>query len=112
MVCITALIRHYKLEEVKASVADLGISGMSIVDVRGCGNSPESVASFAGHQVLVSLPVRAKITMVVPDELQEAVIQTILRHAHTGEEGDGKIFVERVNEAIRIRTLERGETAI
>ncbi|MBX7135660.1 MAG: P-II family nitrogen regulator [Fimbriimonadaceae bacterium] len=112
MIRITAFVRPHKLEEVKTHVANLGISGMSVSDVRGCGNSPERAGTFAGQVVLVALPVKSKIMVVAPDELREPIIEAIMETARTGEPGDGKIFVERVSDAIRIRTLERGSAGL
>ena len=109
---ITAYIRPHRLEDVKTAVADLGVTGMTVSDVRGCGNSPERAQMFGGQQTLSHLPPKSMISVVVPDDLQEAVIEAILIHASTGEPGDGKIFVEPVKDAVRIRTLERGETAV
>lgn len=112
MILVTAIVRPHRLEAVKTAIADLGVTGMSVVEVRGCGNSPEKAATFAGREVLVALPIRAKITVVVHDGEEEGVIQAILSTARIGEPGDGKIFLERIQDAIRIRTLERGETAV
>lgn len=112
MVKITCYIRPFKLEEVKTAIADLGVSGMSVSDVRGCGNSPEQPSYFGGQEYLVSLPIKSKLVVVVEDELREAVVEAIVEHARTGEPGDGKVFVEPVSDALRIRTLERGDSAV
>mgnify|MGYP001298784450 FL=1 len=112
MIRVTCFIRPHKLEEVKTAIAELGISGMSVSDVRGRGNSLEQAGVFGGQEYLVALPVKAKLVVFAPDELQEPLIRTVLEHAWTGESGDGKIFVEPVEDAIRVRTGERGESAI
>lgn len=112
LIRVTCIIRPHKLEQVKTAVASLGVSGMNVADVRGCGNSPEKVNWFAGEEHLVALPIKAKIEVVVPDELAESLVAAILEHARTGEPGDGKIFLERVDDAVRIRTRERGDIAI
>lgn len=109
---ITAYVRPHKLEEVKTAVSNLGVSGLTVTDVRGCGNSPERASSFAGHEILVALPVRSKLETVVPDTLREAVIAAIEASARTGEPGDGKIFVEPIEDVLRIRTGERGRDAV
>jgi nitrogen regulatory protein P-II 1 len=109
---ITAYVRPHKLEEVKTAVSNLGISGLTVTDVRGCGSSPERASSFAGQEILIALPVRSKLETVVPEELQEQVIEAIVRSARTGEAGDGKIFVEPIEDALRIRTGERGPDAV
>lgn len=109
---ITAYIRPHRTEDVKTAVADLGVTGMTVSEVRGRGNSPESGVAFGGQMVLSHLPPKAMISVVVTDDLEEQVIEAIIAHARTGEPGDGKIFVEAVEDAIRIRTKERGETAV
>jgi nitrogen regulatory protein PII len=112
MVLITAYLKPHRLEEVKTAVADLGVTGLTVNDVRGCGSSPEKPRMFAGQQVHVTLPARSKLTVAVTDDLREAVIQAILENAQTGEPGDGKIFVEPLADAIRIRTGQRGPDAV
>jgi nitrogen regulatory protein P-II 1 len=112
MVRITAFLRPHKLEEVKTAIAMHDISGMSVSDVRGCGNSPERPALFAGQEMLIALPVRSKVVVVVPDELVEPIVDAIVASARTGEPGDGKVFIERMHDAIRVRTGERGEAAV
>ncbi len=109
---VTAYIRPHRLEEVKAVLMDAGVSGLTVNDVRGCGNSPESANLVALASGVVALPVRSKLTMIVANETVEAVVESLLHCLRTGESGDGKIFVEPVLDAIRIRTQERGETAI
>lgn len=109
---VTAIIRPHRLEDVKAAVADVGVTGISVSDVRGCGNSPEPPMFLAGQEIKIALPLKSKLVTVITDEQLEPVIDAILRHAHTGEPGDGKIFVERVSDAIRIRTMERGNSAV
>lgn len=108
MVRITSFLRPHRLEAVKTAVAEVGITGMSVSDVRGRGNSPEKSVFFGGQELLVGLPMRSKLVVVVGDELKEAVIEAILEHARTGEPGDGKVFVEPIAEVLRVRTGERG----
>lgn len=112
MIRITAYVRPHKLEEVKTAIAALGVTGMSVSDVRGSGASPERPTTFGGQVVLVTLPIRSKVVVVCADDLQEPVIEAIIEAARTGEPGDGKIFVERVVDAIRVRTGERGEVGV
>lgn len=112
MLRITCYIRPHKLEGVKSAISALGITGMTVADVRGTGNSPETSSWFGGEQQLIALPIRAKVEVVAHDEQQEEIVEAILQHARTGEPGDGKIFVERVIDAVRIRTEERGSEAI
>lgn len=112
MIRIVCYIRPHKLEAVKSAISAVGVSGMTVSDVRGTGNSEEKPSWFGGEQQLIALPIRSKIEVVVSDELQEDILQAILSQAQSGEESDGKIFVEPVQEAVRIRTEERGSEAI
>jgi nitrogen regulatory protein P-II 1 len=113
MTRVTFFIRPHRLEAVKSAVAALGVSGMSVSDVRGMGNSAETTEWFGGAEDgVVPLPIRAKVEVVVADELADQIVAAILDNAQTGESGDGKIFLERVEDAVRIRTAERGEAAI
>jgi len=112
MIRITCFIRPHRLEPVKSAIAALGVSGMSVSDVRGTGNSPERVDMLGADSALIALPIRSKLEVVATDDLQEPIVQAIVEAAHTGEAGDGKIFIERVADAIRIRTEERGEVAV
>lgn len=112
MVRITCYIRPHRLEQVKTAIAALGVSGMTVSDVRGTGNSPERSSWFVGSESVVPLPIRAKIEAVVPDDLRDAVVEAIMDNARTEEPGDGKIIVEPVEDAIRVRTEERGDLAI
>lgn len=109
---ISAIVRPHRLEEVKTAVAEVGVSGMSVSDVRGAGNSPELPIFFGNQEIQVPLPVKSKIVVVVPESKVDEIIQAILLAAATGEPGDGKVFVEPVADALRIRTGERGELAV
>src|SRR5579862_1759345 len=110
MVRVTAYIKPHRLEQVKSAIAAIGVTGMSVADVRGTGNSPDE-SPIVGSGV-VALPIRARIEVVAPDESVEEILQAISQSAHTGAHDDGKVFVERVADAVRIRTLERGDTAV
>ncbi len=112
MVRITCIIKPHRLEQVKSAIASLGVSGMNVTDVRGCGNSPEKANWFGGEEVVVALPLRSKVEVIAPDDMKEAIIEAILEYARSGDSGDGKIFVEQVEDAIRIRTRETGDAAI
>jgi len=85
---------------------------MSVSDVRGTGNSAESSVWFGGDKGLVALPIRSRVEVVAGDDLTDDIVNAILVNARSGETGDGKVFVERISDAIRVRTLERGESAI
>jgi nitrogen regulatory protein P-II 1 len=106
------MIRPHKLEQVKSAIAALGVTGLNVTDVRGVGNSPERPNWFAGEEHLVALPIKSKVEVVAPDDLAQALIDAILENARTGEPGDGKIFVEKIIDAVRIRTAERGDAAV
>lgn len=110
MVRIIAFIRPHKLEQVKSAIASLGITGMNVSDARGTGNSPERSNWLGGEAP--ALPIKSRVEVVVPDDLMDPIVEAIEENARTGEPGDGKIFVERILDAIRIRTGERGETAV
>lgn len=112
MVRITCYIKPHKLEAVKSAIAATGVSGMTVSDVRGKGNSEETTAWFGGDESLMALPIRSRLMVVAPDELQVAIVSAILESAQTGESGDGKIFVEMVQDALRVRTQERGDVAL
>jgi nitrogen regulatory protein P-II 1 len=109
---VTCFIRPHRLEAVKSAIAALGVSGLSVSDVRGTGNSPEHTEWLGGDEGLVALPIRSRLEVVAPDELAEPIVQAIVESARTGEHGDGKIFLERIADAVRIRTEERGEAAV
>jgi nitrogen regulatory protein P-II 1 len=108
---VDCILRPHKLEEVKTALSELGITGMTVSEVRGCGSSKPPPASLS-EEMLIRLPVRLRLEMVVPNEMVEAVIETILRHARTGQPDDGKIFILPYQDAIRIRTEERGDSAL
>ncbi|MCS7066664.1 MAG: P-II family nitrogen regulator [Fimbriimonadales bacterium] len=108
---IDCILRPHKLEEVKTALSELGITGMTVSEVRGCGSSALESGSV-GEEMLIRLPMRLRLEMVVPDELVEPVIETLLRHARTGQPDDGKIFILPYQDAIRIRTEEHGEAAL
>jgi nitrogen regulatory protein P-II 1 len=113
MIRVTFCIRPHRLEAVKSAVASLALTGMTVSDVRGMGNSPEKTDWFGGSDAgIVPLPIRAKVEVVVPDEMADQVVAAVLTNAQTGEPGDGKIFLERVEDAVRVRTGERGEEAV
>lgn len=112
MTRITCFIRPHRLEGVKSAIAAAGVNGLTVSDVRGVGNSSEQTHLFGGEEGVIPLPIRAKIEVVVSDEMTELVVAAIMKSAKTGESGDGKIFIESVFDAYRIRTAERGVLAL
>ena len=111
MVKVEAIIQPFKLDEVKAALASLGVEGVTILHVLDHAGSAGLKAVYRGGQYYVDVP-KVKLEMVLPDKLVNTVVDTILKTAKTGKIGDGKIFLSRVDEAIRIRNEERGENAL
>lgn len=109
---IEAIIQPSKLDAVKDALVEAGVSGMTILEARGHGRQKGHTEFYRGREYAVDLLPKIKLEMVVSDEFAERVIQVILTSARTGRIGDGKIFVSRVDEAIRIRNDERGEIAL
>ena len=109
---IDAIIRHYKLEEVKDALTRAGVVGMTVTEVRGFGRQKGHKETYRGTEYTVDFLPKIKIEVVVADEDLEKAIQTIIDTARTGETGDGKIFVFDVAEAVRIRTGEKGTSAL
>ncbi len=109
---IEAIVRVYKLEEVKNALADKGIHGMTITEVHGFGRQKGHTEMYRGAEYAVDFVPKRKIEVVVADSQVRTVIDTIMSVAQTGQIGDGKIFVSTLDEAIRIRTGETGEDAL
>lgn len=109
---IEALIRHFKLENVKDSLMKLGVKGMTVTEVRGFGRQRGHTELYRGTEYTVDFVPKIKIEVVVPDGEVEAVVGAVLQAARTGQVGDGKIFVSDLGDAIRIRTGETGESAL
>jgi nitrogen regulatory protein P-II 1 len=109
---IEAIIKPFKLEEVKDALADLGIEGMTVSEVKGFGRQKGHTEIYRGSEYTVDFLPKIKIEVVVTDSLLEGALAAIVKSAKTGKIGDGKVFVSAVEEAIRIRTDETGEKAI
>jgi nitrogen regulatory protein PII len=112
MIKVEALIRPQKLDDVKSALADMGIKGMTVTDVRGSGKQKGYTQHYRGAEYTVNLLQKVKVEIVVKDEEAHGVATAIADAARTGEIGDGKIFLIPVAEVIRIRTGEEGEIAI
>ncbi len=112
MLKIEAIIQPAKLDTVKEALIEAGIEGITILEARGHGRQKGHTEFYRGREYTVDLLPKVKMEMVVADALKDKVIQAILGAARTGHIGDGKIFISRVNDAIRIRNDERGEAAI
>ncbi|MFN3475952.1 MAG: P-II family nitrogen regulator [Candidatus Methylomirabilales bacterium] len=109
---IEAIIKPFKLDEVKNALAEVGIQGLTVSEVKGFGRQKGHTELYRGAEYTIDFLPKVKIEIVVPDYKCEQVVETIMASAKTGRIGDGKIFVLPVEEAIRIRTGERGEAAI
>lgn len=109
---ITAIIKPFKLEDVKEALIRVGIGGLTVSEVRGFGEQRGQLEIYRGQEVKVDFLPKLKLEIVVPDEKVEVVVEAILESAYTGKIGDGKIFISPVEEVIRIRTRERGPKAI
>jgi nitrogen regulatory protein P-II 1 len=109
---VEAIIKPFKLDEVKSGLNQIGIMGMTVTDVKGFGRQKGHVEVYRGTEYEVNFLPKLKIEVVVPDSIIEKVIATIIEKARTGNIGDGKIFIYSLEDVIRIRTGEKGETAI
>jgi nitrogen regulatory protein PII len=112
MKMIVAVIKHFKLDSVKDALTQAGIQGMTITEVKGFGRQKGHIEIYRGTSFEVRFIPKLKIEVAVPDDKLEEIIGIIQKSAHTGEIGDGKIFVYDLKDAIRIRTEERGASAL
>ena len=112
MLKIEAIIQPAKLDAVKEALIEAGIDGMTILEARGHGRQKGHSEFYRGREYTIDLLPKVKIELVVNDEMKDKVVEAILGAARTGHIGDGKIFISRIDEAIRIRNDERGENAI
>lgn len=109
---IEAIIQPSKLDTVKDALLEIGVEGMTILEARGHGRQKGHTEFYRGREYTVDLLPKIKLELVLPDELVEKAIQTIIGAARTGKIGDGKIFVSKVEDAIRIRNEEHGDAAL
>jgi nitrogen regulatory protein P-II 1 len=109
---IEAIIKPFKLEEVKAELQAIGISGMTITEVKGHGRQKGHKEIYRGAEYQVDLIPKIKIEVIVPSEAAEKVVDRLMKSARTGKIGDGKIFIQPIEDVVRIRTGESGEGAI
>jgi nitrogen regulatory protein P-II 1 len=112
MTKVEAVIQPSRFESVKDALLEVGIQGMTVFEVRGHGRQKGHTETYRGREYEVDLLPKIKIEMVLPDNLVDVTVQTILKTAKTGKIGDGKIFLTKVDEAIRIRNEERGDHAL
>ncbi|TWU22614.1 P-II family nitrogen regulator [Bythopirellula polymerisocia] len=109
---IEAVIRHFKLEDVKNALSDIGVAGMTITEVRGFGRQKGHTETYRGTEYAVDFVPKVKVEIAVSQDQAQTVIDTIIKTAQTGQIGDGKIFVTDLSETIRIRTGETGDGAL
>jgi len=112
MVKIEAILQPSRLDAVKEALLEAGIEGMTILEARGHGRQKGHTEFYRGNEYTIDLLPKIKIEMVVKDEMKDKAVEVILGVARTGRIGDGKIFISRIDEAIRIRNDERGENAL
>ncbi len=109
---IEAVIKPFKLEEVKDALGDQGIEGMTVTEVKGFGRQKGHTEIYRGSEYTVDFLPKIKLEIVLPDERVDAAVKAIVTAAKTGKIGDGKVFVSDIEEAIRIRTDEKGDSAV
>jgi nitrogen regulatory protein PII len=109
---IEAIIKPFKLEEVKDALGEIGIEGMTVSEVRGFGRQKGHTEIFRGNEYTVDFLPKLKLDLVVANSLAERAVNAIVKSARTGKIGDGKVFVSTIEEAVRIRTEEKGDLAV
>ena len=109
---IEAIIKPFKLEEVKSALADIGIEGMTVTEVKGFGRQKGHTEIYRGSEYTVDFLPKIKLEVVTSDDITDKAVEAIIKAAKTGKIGDGKIFISSVEEAVRIRTEETGEKAV
>ncbi len=109
---IEAVIKPFKLDEVREALSDAGVSGLTVTEVKGFGRQKGHTELYRGAEYVVDFLPKVKVEVVVPDDTVESVIEAIIKAARTGKIGDGKIFISGVEQVVRIRTGEMGENAL
>ena len=109
---IEAIIRHFKLDDIKSSLSEVGVEGMTITEVKGFGRQKGHTEMYRGNEYAFDFVPKVKVEVVVTEEKLRQVVETIMGQAQTGQMGDGKIFVSDLSEVIRIRTGETGKDAV
>ena len=109
---ITAIIKPFKLDEVREALAEVGVTGLTVTECKGFGRQKGHTELYRGAEYVVDFLPKVKIEVIVPDETVDGAIEAVCKAARTGRIGDGKIFVSAVEQVIRIRTGETGESAI
>ena len=109
---IEAIVKPFKLDEVREALSEVGITGLTVTEVKGFGRQKGHTELYRGAEYVVDFLPKVKVEVVVTDELVDAAVEAIVKAAHTGKIGDGKIFIMAVEQVIRIRTGETNEAAI
>jgi nitrogen regulatory protein P-II 1 len=109
---IEAIVRPHKVDEIREALLEVGIKGMTILEVRGLGRQKGHTEMYRGSEYHIGFLPKVKFEVVVPDSLLDTAVSTILKAAKTGEVGDGKLFISTIDEAIRVRTEEAGDSAL
>ena len=109
---IEAIIKPFKLDEVREALSEIGVMGMTATEVKGFGRQKGHTELYRGAEYIVDFLPKVKLDLLVSDQMTDKVVDTIVKIAHTGKIGDGKIFILNVEDAVRIRTGERGDKAI
>ena len=109
---IEAIVKPFKLEEIKDALAEVGVEGMTVIEVKGFGRQKGHTEIYRGSEYTVDFLPKIKIEVVLPDEQADEAVTAIIKAARTGKIGDGKVFISTIDDAIRIRTAEKGVTAI
>lgn len=109
---ITAIIKPFKLDEVREALAEVGVTGLTVTEVKGFGRQKGHTELYRGAEYVVDFLPKVKVELVVPESIVERAVEAIVKAARTGRIGDGKIFVTAVEQVVRIRTGETGEQAI
>jgi nitrogen regulatory protein P-II 1 len=109
---VEAIIRHFKLEDVKSALTEHGVQGMTVTEVRGFGRQKGHTEMYRGTEYTVDFVPKIKIEVIVPESQVQGVVDTVIKSAQTGQTGDGKIFVSDLGQIVRIRTGELNEDAL
>ncbi|MCX7222273.1 MAG: P-II family nitrogen regulator [Burkholderiales bacterium] len=109
---VTAIIKPFKLDEVREALAEVGVNGLTVTEVKGFGRQKGHTELYRGAEYVVDFLPKIRVEMVVADDAVDGVIEAIVKAARTGKIGDGKIFVSSVEQAVRIRTGESGDAAL
>jgi nitrogen regulatory protein P-II 1 len=109
---IEAIVKPFKLDDVKSALSELGVEGMTVSEVKGFGRQKGHTEIYRGSEYTVDFLPKIKIEVVLPDDQVNAAVNAVVKAAQTGKIGDGKVFVSPIEDAIRIRTGDRGESAV